>query len=218
MSDTTMTQAAPTVRIRTALPSPVTVAKIVGAGAVGLVAWEVFAGHITPLVLGGPLQPTGLIRGLFANFVGVPISSTTASVLHYATALLFYPLGYVLMTQIAERAVPALRHLVWLAMLGFVAIMSVDFATMTVAQPLGAFLGLSLIGFAWIADRTSISRSFGNGLMLGFGTWILALGVFVSLAGMPFMLNWGGLTWMSLIGHSLYGLAVAFVFDRLARA
>ncbi len=194
-----------------------TAAVIGAAGLAGLLVWEIFATQIAPLVMGGPLQPTGLIRGLFANFLGLPISAGTASALHYATGLVFYPLGYLVMTRVVDRAVPLARHLVWFAMLGFIALMSVDWAGPAVVNPVGTFLGLNIVAFAWLSDRLSAGRAYGNGLMLGVGTWILALGVFVSLAGMPFMLNWGTLTWMSLIGHGLYGLAVALVVERFLR-
>ena len=51
--------------------------------------------------------------------------------------------------------------------------------------------------------------------MLGVLTWILALGVFASLAGLPFMLGFIPLTWMSLVGHVALGLGTAWTFEAL---
>jgi len=43
--------------------------------------------------------------------------------------------------------------------------------------------------------------------------------VFASLAGLPFMLGWIPLTWMSLVGHVIYAqVAVALFHDLEARA
>jgi hypothetical protein len=56
-----------------------------------------------------------------------------------------------------------------------------------------------------------------DGLIVGVVTWVLALGVFAPLAGLPFMLGFIPLAWMSGIGHLCYGLVLAFVYDRLTR-
>jgi hypothetical protein len=53
-----------------------------------------------------------------------------------------------------------------------------------------------------------------NGILWGIITWILALGVFAFLAGQPFMLGWIPLTWMSLIGHVIYAVVAAYIFER----
>ena len=116
------------------------------------------------MILGGPLEPQGLIIALFRNLLGVNPGFAGAAILHLLTGAVFYPVGYWIMT----RMLPI---------------------------PVG------LIG----------------GLLLGVGTWVLALGVFALLAGMPFMLNFIPLTWMSLVGHLALGLATAFTFEALAR-
>lgn len=67
---------------------------------------------------------------------------------------------------------------------------------------------------------TRVLRSFGtlvDGTIWGVITWILALGVFASLAGLPFMLNWVKLTWFSLIGHVIYAVVAAWVFETWRR-
>ncbi len=42
----------------------------------------------------------------------------------------------------------------------------------------------------------------------GFGLWLFAIGGITSLAGLPFFLNFTGITWVALIGHVLYGIVL----------
>lgn len=144
-----------------AVPPVGDLAKLAAAGFVGLIAWEVFARFITPLVLGGPLQPYGLVISLFQSVLGFNPGRTAAEVVHYATGIAFYPLGYLVLLRVGR-------------------------------------LGWAVTGLAW-----------------GAITWFLALGVFASIAGLPFMLNWGNLTWMSLIGHVAYAAVAAATFAAL---
>ena len=46
--------------------------------------------------------------------------------------------------------------------------------------------------------------------------WFNALGIFAPLAGLPFLLlEWGGgLSFMSYVGHVLFGFILAYVFER----
>ena len=148
-------------RARGAVPPVGDLAKLAAAGIVGLIAWEVFARAIAPLVLGGPLQPHGLIISLFQSVLGFNPGRTTAEVLHYATGIAFYPLGYLALLRMGR-------------------------------------LGWAVTGLIW-----------------GVATWFLALGVFASIADLPFMLNWGNLTWMSLIGHVAYAAVGAATFAAL---
>lgn len=83
-----------------------------------------------------------------------------------------------------------------------------------VAMALHFFTGIVGYPLAYLI-ATRVVRSFGpivDGLALGVGTWFLALGIFASLAGFPFMLNFGNLTWMSLGGHVVYGLVVTLTY------
>ena len=142
--------------------------KLLAGGLVGLIAFEVFGRYGAPFIMGGPLSPIGLVLALFKNFLGLPIGATLAHGVHYATGIVFYPLGYLAMT-LAAGAVG-----VRLAGLG--------------------------AGLVW-------------GLVWGVVTWFLALGVFASLAGLPFMLNFTTITWVSLLGHLAYGLGAALVYE-----
>lgn len=45
----------------------------------------------------------------------------------------------------------------------------------------------------------------------GFGLFLVAIGIVAGplLAGNPWFLNWTGITWVALIGHTLYGIVCA---------
>ncbi|MDZ7713471.1 MAG: hypothetical protein U5L06_10320 [Rhodovibrio sp.] len=70
------------------------------AAVVALIAWEIFARAIAPVWIGGPLQPTGLVKSLFANVLGLPIGQAGAQLVHIATGILVYPAVYVAATRI----------------------------------------------------------------------------------------------------------------------
>ncbi|MEP3045616.1 MAG: hypothetical protein ABJL55_06810 [Roseibium sp.] len=71
------------------------------AGLVATGVWEIWARAITPLLIGGPLQPAGLIKASF----GIS-SSVLAETIHILTGLIAYPLGYLLVAQPVARALP----------------------------------------------------------------------------------------------------------------
>lgn len=143
------------------LPSPRVFVALVAGGLAADLAWEVWARAITPLIVGGPLQPAALILSLFR----LPQEYFLhAEILHVATGLVFYPL------------------IMWAIRTHFYA-----------------------------------GSRLADGLVIGVFTWILSLGVFAPLAGLPFMLGFIPLAWMSGIGHVLYGLALSYVFRAVAR-
>jgi hypothetical protein len=143
------------------LPSRGKLAWLAVGGFIGLVAWELFANLVTPIFVGGPLEPPALITSLIQHWTGIVVPWPLAVAIHYATGILLYPLGY------------------W-------------------------FLSRWLVTFGTIVD----------GVLWGVITWILALGVFASLAGLPFMLGWIPLTWFSLIGHVIYALLAVVIAER----
>ncbi len=49
----------------------------------------------------------------------------------------------------------------------------------------------------------------------GFGLWIFAIGGITSVAGLPFFLNFTGITWVALVGHVLYGIVLVAVLQWL---
>ena len=42
----------------------------------------------------------------------------------------------------------------------------------------------------------------------GFGLWVFAIGGITLIAGLPFFLNFTGITWVALVGHVLYGIVM----------
>lgn len=165
---TVMTAKAAEIRIAgLAIPSTRDLFALMLGGLAGLAAWEIWANVPTPLVAGGPLEPPALVKALFQHQLGVEISTVAANTLHYLTGVLFYPLGYFLLTR----------------------------------------NGVS-IGKPW------------DGWLWGAFTTFIALGIFATLAGLPFLLlAWGGqLTLMSTIGHAIYGGVAALVYERWIEA
>jgi len=47
----------------------------------------------------------------------------------------------------------------------------------------------------------------------GFGLWVFAIGGITAIAGLPFFLNFTGITWVALIGHVLYGVVLVAVLQ-----
>ncbi len=45
----------------------------------------------------------------------------------------------------------------------------------------------------------------------GFGLWVFAIGGITAIAGLPFFLNFTGITWVALVGHVVYGIVFAAV-------
>jgi hypothetical protein len=66
------------------------------AGIAADITWEIWARAITPIFVGGPLEPAALILSVFGLS---PDYRAWAEILHVATGVLFYPLGYVLVAR-----------------------------------------------------------------------------------------------------------------------
>ncbi|MBL6432570.1 MAG: hypothetical protein HPM95_21805, partial [Alphaproteobacteria bacterium] len=86
---------------------PLTLATLGTAILAGLLAdgaWEIWARFITPLWVGGPLQPAALVQSVFgfSNFA-------LAEAVHLVVGIVFYPLGYLFIARpIADRFFPFL--------------------------------------------------------------------------------------------------------------
>ncbi len=83
----------------------------------------------------------------------------------------------------------------------------------TVAFALHAFTGIVVyaLGYTLVLRPLLPGPWVLPALVLGIATWFLALGILAPQTGAPFMLNFGNLTWASLIGHVLLGLGVGAV-------
>jgi hypothetical protein len=83
------------------------------AGLAADIAWEIWARGLTPLWVGGPLQPAALVQQVFGG-----ISYGLAETIHAVVGILFYPLGYLYLARpIADRVTPLLPW--WVVGLGF---------------------------------------------------------------------------------------------------
>jgi hypothetical protein len=149
-----------------AVPSARTLWNLFLGGAAGLGFWEFFSATFTHWAAGFPLQPPELVKSLFQHQFGLTVSTPMAELLHGLTGLIFYPIGY----YILSRALP--------------------------------WLGVTAAGWIW-----------------GVATYFIALGFFAPLAGQPFLLNnVPVLSFMSLVGHAIYGYLAAIVFERFEEA
>ena len=87
--------------------TPLTVRTIAASGVAGLVAWEVFARLLAPLVWGFSPEPTQLIEAALG------IGGNGAQLIHIVTGLVFFPAGYVLLVRpLAAAFVPRLPWIV----------------------------------------------------------------------------------------------------------
>jgi len=88
------------------VPSAAAFVTLLIAGAVATGVWEIWARAITPLLIGGPLQASALVKSSF----GIS-SSFLAETIHILTGLIAYPLGYLLVARPLFRLLPV--HLPW---------------------------------------------------------------------------------------------------------
>lgn len=51
----------------------------------------------------------------------------------------------------------------------------------------------------------------------GFGLWVFAIGGITWIAGLPFFLNFTGITYSALVGHVLYGIIMVLVMEMMAK-
>ena len=84
---------------------------------------------------------------------------------------------------------------------------ALHYLTGVLLYPLGYFiLTRAIKSFGWPAD----------GWIWGIITYFIALGFFAPLAGQPFLLHsYPALSFMSLVGHAIYGWLASWVFERL---
>jgi hypothetical protein len=52
----------------------------------------------------------------------------------------------------------------------------------------------------------------------GAGLWVFAIGGVTAVAGLPFFLGFTGITWVALVGHTLYGIVLVAVLNRFPDA
>jgi len=115
------------------------------AGMAADLVWEGWARFVTPLLVGGPLQPAALVRSVF----GLE-SWFWAELIHGVVGVVFYPLGYLYIARpVARVLTPSLPW--WMVGIGFGLGLWV-FALYVMAHliaGLPAFLGF--IPLAWVS-------------------------------------------------------------------
>ena len=182
-------------------------------GFAGLMAWEVWARFITAWVLGGPLEPATLVISLVKTWTGYDLDRLPAEAAHYAIGIVGYPIAYYVVSRLVKS---------W-AVLFDVGVLIIFTAFLLVG------VGVSNITFAMIAFWVVVAAVtatrlvnphslFADCLSWGSFTWFNALGIMAPLAGLPFLLlDWGGgLSFMSYVGHVIFGFVAAWIFETRA--
>ncbi|MCA1299145.1 hypothetical protein [Stappia indica] len=81
-----------------------TLGTILLGGILADATWEIWARFITPLWVGGPLQPAALVQSVF-GFRNLAL----AELIHLVVGVVFYPIGYLYIARpIADRFLPFL--------------------------------------------------------------------------------------------------------------
>jgi hypothetical protein len=194
------------------LPGRRTLMRLFAGGYIALMAWEIWARVITAWILGGPLEPPQLVITLVETWTGFQLSLPTATFAHFVIGIVGYPVAYWVVSRLLPRWGDWLDGGVWIAFTVFLALAAVR-GTATAGM-----------GFFWLVVTVVSATRFvnpspllANCLSWGSFTWFNALGIFAPLAGLPFLLmEWGGdLSFMSYVGHILYGFIAALVFESL---
>jgi hypothetical protein len=193
-----------------ALPSIGAIGRLFAGGFVGLLVWEIWARVVTVVVLGGPLEPAGLVTSLVQHWTGYQIPRLAAEAAHYSIGIVGYPVTYFIISRAFRFWAPSFDAGVWAIFTVFVG-WSALHATAT--PFMGVFwLVVTVVTMTRFVNR---NRLIANCLSWGSFTWFNALGIIAPLAGLPFLLmEWGGgLSFMSYVGHIIYGFTAAYVFE-----
>lgn len=93
--------------------------------------------------------------------------------------------------------------------------------------PAGNLMHLFLVGLlaypiGWLFIFRPLQRRFLPALptllssaLYGVGLWVFAIGGVTAVAGLPFFLNFTGITWVALAGHVIYAIFAALTYDHL---
>jgi len=93
--------------------APTTLVTALLAGIAADLTWEIWARLLTPLWVGGPLEPAALVQSVF-GLSNRPL----AEIIHLVVGFLFYPLGYLFIARpLARTLTPWLPW--WLIALGY---------------------------------------------------------------------------------------------------
>jgi len=194
------------------IPGPRTIANLAIGGLVGLLIWEVFARVLTKAVLGYPLEPAGLIDAIFNHQLGIGVNYWVREALHYAVGILGYPILYFAVSRHLPRWGAVLDAIVFVT---FTAGVAVHFVRSGPSLGIAAFWVFATL---LIASRF-VNRNTGlrDAISWGTYTWLNALGIMAPIGGLSFYLigEGGALSFMSCVGHVIYGAVAALIFEKL---
>lgn len=139
-------------------PTAATLTTLVLAGVVSVVAWEIWARLITPLWIGGPLEPAGLVQASFGLS-----SRTVAQIIHFLTGLIAFPFGYIFIVQpIASRIVPGLPWPVVAFAYGVALWIFALYIMAHLVAGMPAFLGFGQITWASLVGHVLLGLTLGG--------------------------------------------------------
>lgn len=188
-----------------------TLLRLVAGGAVGLFVWELWARLLTPAVLGFPLEPAGLLDALFQHNLGLAVPWLLREALHYGIGLLGYPVAYYLIS----RLVPRFGLVLDLVVLVTFTVAIAGLVGRGAFQPIHFVFWTAVLGL--IATRLiNKDPAIADAVSWGNFTWFNALGIFAPLGGLSFYAlgDSGELSYMSFVGHTIYGALAAWWFER----
>ncbi|MDF2115655.1 hypothetical protein PY365_08745 [Roseiarcaceae bacterium H3SJ34-1] len=135
------------------------VSSVLAAGVTGLVAWEVFARLVAPLLIGEPLDATALVE------MALGIAGWKAILIHIATGLVLYPLGYLLIESILARHVP-LNWVVLGIAYGFCLWVFAMYVIASIAAGMPPFLGFQPVAWASLAGHILMTLGIAGAIRL----------------------------------------------------
>jgi hypothetical protein len=73
---------------------------VVVAGLAADITWEIWSRAITPLLVGGPLEPAALVQSVFGFQ-----NRFAAEIIHAVVGIVFYPIGYLFIARPLQRMI-----------------------------------------------------------------------------------------------------------------
>lgn len=196
------------------VPAAGTAAKLFAGGLAGLALWEIWGRVIAPMVMGGPLEPQGLVMALAGSLFGLTLPGAAATAVHIAIGVIGYPIAYWVVSRGFRRWAPVFDAAIWLGFTLFmVSLVAAGKASGT------AFALWSLVTVLSATRLVNRNEVLANALSWGNFTWFNALGIMAPIAGMPFLLIGAAdlLSLMSWAGHVIYGATAVLVFELWTR-
>lgn len=189
-----------------------TALNLLAGGLAGLLIWEVWARVLTRAVLGYPLEPAGLIDAIAQHQLGLSVPYLLREALHYGVGIAGYPVAYFVVSRFVPR---------WPLVLDAIVLTTFS-AGVTALVMAGTFAPIHFM--FWTAATGLIATRLINrdsrladAISWGNFTWFNALGLMAPLGGLSFYLlgEGGELSYMSFIGHVIYGAVAVWLFERL---